>query len=213
MLYNFRVLERQWGTKKFASFSILSSLLSSLLNVLLLSSSRKYLTRFASGPIGLVSSLYVLYLIEIPTRYTIKLIGIKASDHAFLSIILLQFSLLSGISSIIPTITGMIAGITIFNIKPICEWRIPTFICKIVESYILPLLQSSKAKVAESTNTNPLDSRQDSVYQGQSSNGDAIASEEDIVLLESMGFQREMIIEALRVSANDVNRAIAFLLS
>lgn len=47
---------------------------------------------------------------------------------------------------------------------------------------------------------------------GQNAASSATVNEEDIVLLESMGFGRERIVEALQLNGNDVNRAIAFLL-
>jgi NACalpha-BTF3-like transcription factor len=47
---------------------------------------------------------------------------------------------------------------------------------------------------------------------GSGQSEEASTNQEDIVLLESMGFQRERIIEALQMNGNDVNRAIAFLL-
>ena len=92
LLYNFRILERHFGTVKFASLSLLSVVLGSFFNVILLAFARKYVSRLASGPFGLVMSLSVFYSLEIPTSYHIKIFGFKVSDHIFLSAILVQVS-------------------------------------------------------------------------------------------------------------------------
>ena len=84
--------------------------------------------------------------------------------------------------------------------------------------YINPFLASKQSH--QSTQTSPLDNRRLNQTNSDAANpassaelADQDASEEDIVLLESMGFQRDRIIEALRISRNDVQRAIAYLLN
>jgi hypothetical protein len=92
--------------------------------------------------------------------------------------------------------------------EPLTKWRLPFFLRNWSKSYLLPWLSS----------TNPSQRKRRDVQSDNGSgsgvqNGDAlVVSEEDIMMLESMGFQRAAIIEALQLNQNDIHRAVAFLL-
>ena len=93
LLYNFRILERQWGTSKFASVLFVATAMTTSLDILALTLLRTYVSRLAHGPIGTILTLAWMYISEIPVLYHIKLAGVQVSDHFFF--ILMTFVVIS----------------------------------------------------------------------------------------------------------------------
>ncbi|KAJ2902009.1 uncharacterized protein MKZ38_001102 [Zalerion maritima] len=78
-LYYLRVVERMWGSRKFASFLIISYILSSLLiplvQVLFLAPlSRGYLTYIPSGPTPIIFSILAQYHAMVPHLYSYRVV-------------------------------------------------------------------------------------------------------------------------------------------
>lgn len=107
---------------------------------------------------------------------------------------------MSGSKSVVAAACGLMTGM-IVKYTGIKKWRVNSGLVKLCKKYILPLLQVDPP--SRSQNTLPTESTTEPVLAH---------SEEDIVMLESMGFSRPRIIEALRFSRNDIQRAIAYLL-
>ncbi|KAJ3318726.1 hypothetical protein HDV06_007051 [Boothiomyces sp. JEL0866] len=136
---------------------------------------------------------------QIPASYHIQVLGLTFSDRSFLYFIILQFCLVSGTKSVVAAGCGLLTGM-IVKYTGIRRWRVSSSIVKLCKQYILPLLQVDPP--SRSQNTLPTEPTEPVLAH----------SEEDIVMLESMGFSRPRIIEALRFSRNDIQRAIAYLL-
>jgi hypothetical protein len=109
------------------------------------------------------------------------------------------------INSIVSASSGLIAGLLIVLLPPLQKWRIPKLISRFCTFYLLPLLQSNVPTTRSEATTMRDLNRPESALP--------TPSEEDIVMLESMGFPRARVIEALQFARNDVQGAIAFLLN
>ncbi|KAK5666004.1 hypothetical protein BDV3_005787 [Batrachochytrium dendrobatidis] len=166
LIYQFRLLERQWGSAKFAAFFTLSSLISTCTSLAFLVLFRPSVDRIALGPFGFIAASTVLYSVQVPASYYFKLFGIGWSDHSFIYILAMQLAFISSPLSIFAWVGGIIAGgIYTTNTGNIKQWRFPTWIRSIVSSYILPLLESSHGDSSNdgsnplSTATTPADQR------------------------------------------------------
>ena len=92
LLYHFRLLERLWGSTKYASLFFLSSLIGV---------SAQALTLFATGsdwygpgPFSFLFTLLILYHTQVPVLYRFKILGIDSNDHLFLYFVALQVKFL-----------------------------------------------------------------------------------------------------------------------
>lgn len=92
LLYNFRILERHWGTWKFSSISFLCATLGTFLNVLYLAIAKNSVSRLSLGPVSLIFSLAVFYASEVPPSYHIQALGLQLSDHLFFYFLAFQVS-------------------------------------------------------------------------------------------------------------------------
>ncbi len=99
---------------------------------------------------------------------------------------------------------GLLAGILLSFFPPLLNWRLPSFIRKLCSDLILPLLESSAPVQSSQAQQLPERTQEGQTYHPP--------NEEDIVMLESMGFERQRIVEAMRVTQNDVQRAVQILL-
>ncbi|KAJ3269853.1 hypothetical protein HDV01_000859 [Terramyces sp. JEL0728] len=183
ILYNIRILERHWGSVKFTSLLVYSTIITTTLQGILFYNGIKS----SCGPFGFIFSCLIFYMNQIPASYHIQILGLTFSDRSFFK---------SAVAAACGLLTGMIVKYT-----SIRKWRISNSVVKVCKQYILPLLQVDPP--SRSQNTLPTESTTEPVLAH---------SEEDIVMLESMGFSRPRIIEALRFSRNDIQRAIAYLL-
>ena len=99
------MLERQWGSKKFASFVVISTFLATIISSSILylfspyflfnqsqSSVRgaAFLTRIAAGPYGFIFAALYQYYKQIPVTTRIRLLGVGFSDKVFLYILCCQ---------------------------------------------------------------------------------------------------------------------------
>ena len=197
LLYNYRVLERQWGTMKFSSYLVLSVAISTVLNILSLVALKSTgIDSLSPGLHGAILALTYQYYLEIPSSYSIKVLGMKITDHAFCLILASQFSIVSGLSSLIPACNGLLAGILISVFKPLQNFRLPKFLANFCTSMFLPLLKSDPpAQQSRVTMQNEITSH----TANRSDSALAQINEEDLVMLQSMGFERSRIVEALQV--------------
>ncbi|KAJ3339874.1 hypothetical protein HDU91_000930 [Kappamyces sp. JEL0680] len=159
---------------------------------------------FSSTPPGFSHaslSKGVILLLGINTT----LVGIFKNQHLFdLALYPHIFSSLSGRASLIPACNGLLVGVAISSLEPLNTWRVPVFVRNWAKTAILPWLAS------------PLPTQRlhsvDPMQPPEAATAEILVSEEDIAMLESMGFQRDAITQALQLSRNDVQRAIALLL-
>jgi membrane associated rhomboid family serine protease len=84
------VLERHWGSKRFGSVFVVSTLISTLLNTSALYVAKAQISRMTPGLNGFLYALVFFYLKDIPTSYQIKLMGFTFTDHFFLCALAMQ---------------------------------------------------------------------------------------------------------------------------
>ncbi|EGF80285.1 hypothetical protein BATDEDRAFT_11697 [Batrachochytrium dendrobatidis JAM81] len=218
LIYQFRLLERQWGSAKFAAFFTLSSLISTCTSLAFLVLFRPSVDRIALGPFGFIAASTVLYSVQVPASYYFKLFGIGWSDHSFIYILAMQLAFISSPLSIFAWVGGIIAGgIYTTNTGNIKQWRFPTWIRSIVSSYILPLLESSHGDSSNdgsnplSTATTPADQRRSTSTLSSHNASEVIADPHLVETLTGMGFEREASIAVLVQARNNLDTAIVML--
>ncbi|TVU34733.1 hypothetical protein EJB05_16582 [Eragrostis curvula] len=130
LLYYFRVFERQIGSNKYAVFIIFSTVVSVLLQILALGylkgsllfvyciqffsdirSTDPSLDMLTSGPYGLIFASYVPFFFDIPISMKFRIFGLSVSDKSFVYLAGLQLLFSSGRHSIIPGLSGILAGL------------------------------------------------------------------------------------------------------
>ncbi|KAH9258803.1 hypothetical protein BASA81_002867 [Batrachochytrium salamandrivorans] len=96
LIYQFRLLERHWGSPKFAAFFTLCSLISTGVSVVLLLMLRSTgIQRVSPGPFGFISASTVLYFFQVPASYYLKIFGISWSDNVFVYAMSIQLYIAS----------------------------------------------------------------------------------------------------------------------
>ncbi|KAF9006730.1 hypothetical protein BDQ17DRAFT_1352282 [Cyathus striatus] len=145
LLFNVGVpVERQFGSVKYASFAVVSLLMSTLLEfVALLLFHRVGLNYFALGPAALIFSILYQYSRIIPSTYKFRVFGLSLSNKSMFYFLALQMviSRLPGSAAVatIGILTGQIYRSDLANLK---SYRLPPSVIRISSDYILPLLGS-----------------------------------------------------------------------
>ncbi|CAG8589821.1 782_t:CDS:10 [Diversispora eburnea] len=203
VLYRLRVIERQFGSSKYASFFFVTSTLSTIFEIGALTIGNKYgLTYLPAGPYGFIfSAIYQFYEI-IPPIYYYKFLGINFSDKFSLYFCLLPFLAYKFPYSIVAGICGILAGVIyrldLCNIK---KWRLPQFINRFTSRFL-----------STNTNTSNQSSSIPAVMQrsttSQSSSAQSLNQEyyDNLQAMFPLSPQ-ESITRALISSDNDINRA------
>ncbi|RHZ81376.1 hypothetical protein Glove_120g224 [Diversispora epigaea] len=138
VLYRLRVIERQFGSSKYAAFFFVTSALSTIFEIGALTIGNKYgLTYIPAGPYGFIfSAIYQFYEI-IPPIYYYKLLGINISNKFSMYFFLLPFLAYRFPYSIVSGFCGILAGViyrlNLFNMK---KWRFPQFINRLASRFL-----------------------------------------------------------------------------
>ncbi|PVU88883.1 hypothetical protein BB559_005330 [Furculomyces boomerangus] len=86
---------------------------------------------FAPGPFGLIAAGVIEYYSVVPSSFKTKLFGFMVSDKAFTYLLLAQLGFIQFPFTIIPLISGMIAGSMYSNnVADIQFWRFPNILNK-----------------------------------------------------------------------------------
>lgn len=132
ILYHFRIFERRYGSRKFASLLLCNMCVSLMLELCFMYFIRnRDFNAFPTGPYGIVFSLYVPYYCDIPRVAYTHVMGVPVTGKSLTYVIGLQ--LLSGsIESLFLAIIGLLSGILVRkNVFWIQNWlRIPKFLAK-----------------------------------------------------------------------------------
>ena len=168
--FHFKVLERFFGSRKYLSllamFAMLNALVCltvlcfgqltvNLIEKLLEPSSWEYHTtlfnKVSSGPVGILSSFYILFRHYIPSSYRFKLLISKPSsegeeqtenvnegskelvldDHLHVHIVFILIFLNNGFESVIPGVVGLLIGKLYYkNVIPGSLWVLPSSLYK-----------------------------------------------------------------------------------
>lgn len=222
-LYELRKFERMMGSEKFGAFlffsaTVATSLLSGLSLILQLNP--------VPGPYALIYSFIVLHHVYVPVTspHMLTVFGVSFSEKAIFYLTALPLALSSGIDSLLPTACGFIAGcLYVTDVGGVQAWRLPQPVERFFQR-LGPLVATPP----------PAPPRPRRGAGGGSRGGDGSGirgadslarqetraperelpppSEEDILNLMGMGFEREQVVAALTSSGNSVQIAAERLL-
>nr|CAB3478620.1 unnamed protein product [Digitaria exilis] len=200
LLYYFRVFERQIGSNKYAVFIVFSTVISVLLQILALGYLKDpSINPLTSGPYGLLFASYVPFFFDIPVSMRFRIFGLSLSDKSFVYLAGLQLLLSSGRRSVVPGVSGILAGLlyrlNTFGIRRLKVLLSRSFL-KSDEQYRLPTTE----------NDGNIPSHQGVHTATQD------PAEASIAALVSMGFDNNSAIQALALTDYDVNLASNILL-
>ncbi|KAJ7771042.1 hypothetical protein DFH07DRAFT_239395 [Mycena maculata] len=145
ILYNIAVqIERQFGTLKFASFAVITTLLATLLEFIsLIFFHRTGLNYIPSGPSALIFSILYQYSRIVPSAYTFRIFGLPLTNKSFTYVFALQLAVSylpgSAAAALLGVLAGQIYRSDLANLK---GYRIPPWLAALASRYLLPLLGS-----------------------------------------------------------------------
>ena len=178
LLYVFRHIEREIGTRKFFSFCFVSSTVSLSLQLILLLSTEivdenKTLT---SGPLSPIFSLLVLYFAHVPA-VSAPYFGVYLNNKLPVYGVALFLAFFEGKFSFIPSVCGLIGGLLAYS--QFKKLYIPDSIARFGTNYIEPIFKSANPSL-----NFPYQQQRRPVGFGQRYQGyGGVDAEEDEVLL------------------------------
>ncbi|KAL3698234.1 hypothetical protein R1sor_012310 [Riccia sorocarpa] len=230
LIYFFRVFERQLGSNKYTVFVLFSTFLTTLLEVIALAAIRDPTSSgiaLSPGPYGLIFASFVPFFFDIPISTRFRVFGVTFSDKSFIYLAGLQLLLSSWKRSLIPGLCGILAGFTYrSNVLGLRRMKFPESLASAAAKLFRPLL-SSVASSPTSTGSRHTGAREaaNQAPLGRSFEGRFGASapplapmapppppEESVSTLVAMGFDRNMAVQALARSRNDLMMATNLLL-
>ncbi|KAG2226966.1 hypothetical protein INT45_006373 [Circinella minor] len=145
IIYAMRVIERQYGSAKYAAFVFITLGISTFLELgALVSGARLGFRRIPGGPYALIFSMLYQYHRIIPATYRFRIFGATLNDKMFLYAPALQILISQSFATIVPCICGLMAGALyrsdVGNIK---KWRFPKHVQRVA-------LRMSDASLASS---------------------------------------------------------------
>ncbi|CEP14827.1 hypothetical protein [Parasitella parasitica] len=155
LLYNLRVIERQYGSSKYTAFLFISIVVSTLLELgALVAGAQVGFKSIPGGPYALIfSALYQYYRI-IPVTYRFRVFGLVINNKLFLYVLAIQVAFSQSCETLTPAICGILSGAMyrtdVGNIK---QWRFPIWIQKLTVRFVKPFLVSPP--IARSSTTLP----------------------------------------------------------
>ncbi|KAJ8760077.1 hypothetical protein K2173_010933 [Erythroxylum novogranatense] len=214
LLYYFRVFERQIGSNKysvFILFSVIGSLLFQFLALALLKDPSATLT---SGPYGLIFASFIPFYFDIPVSTRLRVFNINFSDKSFIYLAGLQLLLSSWKRSFLPGLCGILAGsLYRLNLLGIRKAKFPEFVISFLPRFSWPATGSPRGEPERN-----LVDRAPTYTVGRTEGRTPTATvtmeppESSIMMLVSMGFDRNSARQALVQARNDINTASNILL-
>ncbi|CAO3687266.1 unnamed protein product [Umbelopsis ramanniana] len=155
MIYHMRVIERHFGTAKYAAFIAIAWLVSTLLEVgALVMLAKLGLRSIPAGPFAILFAMLYQYHRIIPVTYKFKIFGVTLSDKMYIYVIATHMMLSQSIATIAPAACGLFAGALYrSDIIGIKRWRFPKVVNNFATRFLLPFVASAPA--ARSTATTP----------------------------------------------------------
>ncbi|KJE93753.1 hypothetical protein CAOG_04502 [Capsaspora owczarzaki ATCC 30864] len=220
VLYHMRVLERQYGSAKFASLVLVAGALATLLQLSAVVVVQSQAFSAASGLYGIIYALLVQFFFEVPASQPYRFCGVKLSHKSFAYIAAIQLLAVGGSSSVVSAVCGVMAGLLYrSNIASVQSLLLPSAIVRFFSSHVEPWFGSADSRDTVGVRVRRA-RRPDIQTPFFQPNSEARArappaarrepeppSDEIVEQLTSMGFTREAVLDALRQSNNDVMRA------
>ncbi|KAJ6536715.1 hypothetical protein DFH09DRAFT_1178588 [Mycena vulgaris] len=145
LIYNIGIpIERQFGTLKFASFAVVSTLLATLLEfIALILFHRAGLNFIPSGPSTLIFNIIYQYSRIVPSSYTFRIFGLPLTNKSFTYVFAFQLVIGhlpgSAASAFIGILAGQVYRSDLANLK---AYRIPPWLASYASRFLLPLVGS-----------------------------------------------------------------------
>ncbi|TFY67654.1 hypothetical protein EVJ58_g1506 [Rhodofomes roseus] len=140
-------IERTFGSVKFASFlmiTMLVSTISTFLTLLILHAFRFLGNVFnvvPSSPIAIVFSILYQYTRLVPEAYQVKVFGLDLNDKVWVYILAAQLTISQFPRTLVPTLVGLHAGYLYrSDILQLKSWRIPHRVLTFCEVWVNPWL-------------------------------------------------------------------------
>ncbi|MEW5298713.1 MAG: hypothetical protein WDW38_000541 [Sanguina aurantia] len=145
LLYYLRLVERQTGSAKFATFAALSALSSTATHVALSHTSWGHKLvpgGGASGPYAFIFACMVHFFCSVPPSVKFNVAGLPLSDKVFLYVAGIQLMLSGGASSLCMSMSGIASGLAYhLNVAGVKNWRFPAPLRRLATSFLAPWLQ------------------------------------------------------------------------
>ncbi|OAE21162.1 hypothetical protein AXG93_872s1310 [Marchantia polymorpha subsp. ruderalis] len=211
-------------------FVLFSTILTTLLEVIALAAIRDPTSSgiaLSPGPYGLIFASFIPFFFDIPISTRFRVFGATFSDKSFIYLAGLQLLLSSWKRSLIPGICGILAGFTYrSNVLRLRRMKFPDSLASATATLFRPLLSSVASSPAVPAGR-PAGTREaaNQTQMGRPYEGRFAATapplapmapppppEESVSTLVAMGFDRNLAVQALTRSRNDVMMATNLLL-
>ncbi|KAK4509848.1 uncharacterized protein ATC70_007152 [Mucor velutinosus] len=232
LIYKMKVVERRYGSARYAALVFISFVASTLLQTSVLAVSSRYgFKSIASGPYAILFSILYQYQKIIPASYQVSMLGATLSDKIYVYAAAAQFLLSNSSSSIIPSMCGLAVGALYDMTDSIKQWRFPKWTRSFTTKYILPVLATNNKKKSSTLTRTPGIAQSSTTTASSSSSATRQRhvpssrlppppptppiKEEDIDTMFAMfpNYSRQDIKNALVSSKSDLNRAAEILLT
>ncbi|KAG2229223.1 hypothetical protein INT48_002468 [Thamnidium elegans] len=129
LIYKMKIVERRYGSSKYAALIFISFVASTLLQTgaLVAGSQFGYIKSIASGPYAIIFSIIYQFQKIVPTSYHVGMLGFNITDKSFVFIATAQLLLSSSSASIIPCLCGLVVG-SMYDSTGIKAWRFPKWV-------------------------------------------------------------------------------------
>ncbi|KIJ20457.1 hypothetical protein PAXINDRAFT_67213, partial [Paxillus involutus ATCC 200175] len=139
-------IEQQFGSVKFASFTIVSALMATTLEFLtLILLHRVGVNHIPPGPTAVVFSILYQWYRLVPPAYHFRVFGIPLSNKSFTYVLALLFALGHVPGSLASACIGLLVGFIyrseVINIK---SWRVSPAVIRFSKRFLLPLVGSTR---------------------------------------------------------------------
>ncbi|CAO3644878.1 unnamed protein product [Cunninghamella echinulata] len=232
LIYKLRVIERRYGSSKFAALVFISIAVSTFFQQI---ANTAFHGQYSiSSPYALIFAILYQYHIIIPQTNQLPFLSMTINDKTYVYAAAIQLFAQRMPTSILSCFCGLLTGMVYNNnIGNIQKWRFPQWIRSFSSTYLIPLLGTTSPlhHFSPATGLSPLSSSSSSssatqlnnLYSNNHSNPlrqrnvptEVPPSNENIEALISMfpHCSREVVANALISSQHDLNRAAETLLT
>lgn len=233
LIFAFRVFERRFGSRKFSSYLLAVTLISSVLEIVVVITAYFLNYNLKPMPTGFwapLFSLYVLYYKDIPRVTVTQFWGIPVTGKSVSYLIGFQM-VITSVGAFILSIIGVISGVIVYmnQSKITSHFQLPDNVVDISERCVGRLVRVKEPKDSRKYIGATIEIQRqqymeaversyvswDNYYNQQSmfnffqgpNYSSVEPSEEQVQALVDMGFSRDQVLTALRDSHNDTSRA------
>ncbi|KAI0053710.1 hypothetical protein FA95DRAFT_1552211 [Auriscalpium vulgare] len=148
LMFNLGVsIERQFGGVKYASYLVISTVLSTALElVTLLAFHQLGFNSIPAGPTALVFSLLYQYTRIVPVIYHFRIFGVTLSNNVFFYVLALQLAIGQSWATATVSLIGVLSGALYrADIASLKSYRLPPWIIRLSSRYLLPAVGDLRA--------------------------------------------------------------------